>query len=517
MDCMMPGMSGFEACEQLQLLPEEQRMPIIMVTGLADDTSIRQAIQAGAADFITKPVQIPLLCQRVKRLLEVKQTRERIRHLAYHDTLTGLPNRALFNDRLQLAISAAKRDHHRLAMLFLNLDNFKTINDGLGHAVGDLLLRAVAERLSANVREGDTLSRVGSDEFALLLPKLTKGDEAVHGVRMIAEKMIDCMKLPFSLDGQEVYIGISIGISICPEDGEDGATLLKNAGSAMHWAKATGRNSFSLYAGAMNAEVTERLQLENGLRKAMERNELVIYYQPQVNVHAERTEGMEALLRWQHPELGLVAPYKFIPLAEETGLIVEIGAWVLRMACAQCKAWHERGHDRLVVAVNLSARQLVPGDLVDVVRAALEESGLPAWALDLEITESITMQGSSKAYDALHQLKALGVQISMDDFGTGYSSLSYLKRFPIDILKIDQSFVRDIMTDPSDATIVETIIAMADTLGMRVIAEGVETVEQLEFLRSHGCQIIQGYLVSRPLPAEDMDQFLARGRAALAW
>lgn len=502
MDCMMPVMSGFDACAMLQQQPESRRPPVLMITGLNDDVSVRRAIQCGAADFITKPLFVPILRQRVRQLLDMRRAQEHIRHLAYHDTLTGLPNRVLFNDRLQLAIAAARRNDQRLAVLFFDLDNFKKVNDSLGHAAGDTLLKLVAERVSSILREGDTLSRMGGDEFTLLLPQLAQGDEGVRGVQVLAEKIIRSLKAPFPLDGQDVYIGISIGISIYPDDSTDASGLLKNADAAMYWAKSAVSNSFCLYSTTMHEQAAERLQLESSLRKALERDELVVYYQPQMNTVSERMEGMEALLRWRHPELGLVPPNRFIPLAEETGIIVEIGTWVLRSACAQCKAWHERGYEGLTVAVNLSARQFSSGNLVEVVKAALAESGLPPQALDLEITESITIQDSHGALDTLRQLKALGVLISMDDFGTGYSSLSYLKRFPIDVLKIDQSFVRDIITDPNDAVIVETIIAMAQTLGMRVIAEGVETIEQLEFLRDKGCEVVQGYLISRPQPAE---------------
>ncbi len=504
MDCLMPVMNGFEACEKLRDFPESSRPQVLMITGLNDEISVQRAMDAGAADFITKPLLLPVLSQRVSNLLEVRRAHEHIKHLAYHDALTGLPNRVLFNDRLHLAITNAKRSDHRLALLFLDLDHFKNVNDSLGHAVGDLLLKNVAERICGILREGDTLSRMGGDEFTLLLPQLSAGDEGLYSVQVIAEKIIERLKAPFMLNGHELFIGASIGISIFPDDSDDATSLLKYADSAMYHAKASGRNAFALYSDAMNARVNERLRLESGLRHALKRDQLVVYYQPQMNIVSQRIEGMEALLRWNHPELGMVSPSKFIPLAEETGLIVDIGDWVLNAACQECRRLHDKGYDHMSVAVNLSARQFSTGKLVQQVRQALQASGLPPQSLDLEITESITMHEGSGVLETLKQLKALGVVVSMDDFGTGYSSLSYLKRFPIDILKIDQSFVRDIITDPNDAAIVETILAMAEILKLKVIAEGVETQEQLQFLRQRGCQVAQGYLISRPVPAEEL-------------
>jgi len=510
MDCLMPVMNGFEACERLRAMPENLRPQVLMITGLNDEVSVQRAMDAGAADFITKPLLLPVLSQRVGNLLEVRRAQEHIKHLAYHDTLTGLPNRMLFNDRLHLAITNAKRSGHRLALLFLDLDHFKNVNDSLGHAIGDLLLKGVAERICAILREGDTLSRMGGDEFTLLLPQLPAGDEGLHGVQVIAEKIIEHLRAPFVLEGHELFIGTSIGISVFPDDSDDAAELLKYADSAMYHAKSGGRSAYALYSDAMNTRISERLRLESGLRHALRRNELIVYYQPQMNIGSQRLQGMEALLRWNHPELGLVSPAKFIPLAEDTGLIVEIGAWVLETACRECRRLHDLGYDQMSVAVNMSARQFTTGKLVEQVRQALEKSGLPPQSLDLEITESITMHEEKGVLETLRQLKEIGVVISMDDFGTGYSSLSYLKRFPIDILKIDQSFVRDITTDPNDAAIVETIIAMAGILQLKVIAEGVETQEQLHFLRQRGCQVAQGYLISRPIPAEELDALFVK-------
>jgi diguanylate cyclase (GGDEF)-like protein/PAS domain S-box-containing protein len=430
---------------------------------------------------------------------ERKRAEEQIKALAYHDALTALPNRLLFTDRLQVAVAQAHRQGHRLAVLFLDLDRFKVVNDGLGHTVGDRLLCAVAERLLGCVREGDTVARLGGDEFTLLLPGLARAID----VTTVAEKILDALRQPFRMDERELYVSASMGVSVYPEDGADAETLVKNADTAMYRAKEQGRDNYQLFAPTMNASAVERLAVESELRKAIARQELVIYYQPMLDLSRGRVHAVEALLRWQHPERGLVAPGEFIPVAEATGLILPLSAWTLRTACAQARAWHSAGHPDLVVAVNLSARQFQQPELVNEVRRALAETGLPASCLDLEITETNAMQNAEATVHTLRELKALGVRITIDDFGIGYSSLSYLKRLPIDTLKIDQSFVRDITTDPDDAAIATAVIALAHTLKLRVVAEGVETEEQLVFLENHGCDLMQGYLFSRPLPADE--------------
>jgi diguanylate cyclase (GGDEF)-like protein/PAS domain S-box-containing protein len=432
-----------------------------------------------------------------------KRDEETIRHLAYDDALTGLPNRTLFNDRLTLALAQAHRNREKLAIMLVDLDRFKIINDTLGHAIGDQLLRGVAQRLVSSLREGDTVARLGDDEFALLLP----GMDQIEDVAKTAQKIIEIVKSAFYFEGHELYVTPSIGIALYPNDGEDVQTLLKNANTALHRAKEQGRNTYQLYTPAMNATALERLALESRLYRALEREEFVIYYQPQINIHTGRVVGVEALVRWRHPKLGLILPGKFIPLAEETGFIIPLGEWVLLTACAQNKAWQDAGFPPLRMAVNLSISHFKREDLTKMLTQVLEKTGLPPSYLELELTESIGMENVERAITKLRELKALGVKLSIDDFGTGYSSLSYLKRFPIDTLKIDQSFVQHIPTNPSDAAITTAIIAMAHSLNLKVIAEGVETEEQLAFLRPYRCDEMQGFLFSKPLPAEEFIRF----------
>ncbi len=390
-------------------------------------------------------------------------------------------------------------------MFFLDLDRFKDINDSLGHSVGDALLKAVADRIRRCVREGDTVARFGGDEFTLLVPHIDNVEDAAK----IAQKILETLKIPFILGERELFATTSIGISIYPGDGLDAETLVRNADTAMYRAKEQGRDNYQLYAPAMNARALERLALENMLRKALSQEELVVYYQPLVDLESRGIIGVEALIRWQHPELGLLSPAHFISVAELSGLIIPIGNWVLLTACRQVHAWHRRLGHELTVAVNLSARQFSQPNLVDGVSRALNESGLPPECLELEITESNAMQNAENTTYTLRELKTLGIRISMDDFGTGYSSLNYLKRFPIDTLKLDQSFVREVTTDPSDAAIVSAVITMAHSLNLTVVAEGVETEEQFAFLQKQRCDRIQGFLFSRPLSADQLEPFLA--------
>jgi diguanylate cyclase (GGDEF)-like protein len=432
-------------------------------------------------------------------------------HLAYHDALTGLPNRPLFMDRLILALAQSSRSNQKLAVFFLDLDRFKDINDSLGHSTGDGLLKAVAERIRRCIREGDTVARFGGDEFTLLIPKIDHVEDAAK----IAQKILETLKIPFSIQDHELFVTTSIGISVHPGDGSDPETLVRNADTAMYRAKDQGRDNYQLYAPAMNARALERLALENMLRKALSHRELVLHYQPVADMKTKGVVGVEALIRWRHPEMGLVSPAHFIPVAETSGLIIPIGDWVLRTACRQTKLWQKRIDPDLTVAVNLSARQFQQPNLTEEIAEVLEETGLDAKYLELEITESNAMQNAENTIYTLRELKALGVRIAMDDFGTGYSSLSYLKRFPIDTLKLDQSFVREITTDASDAAIATAVIAMAHSLDLRVIGEGVETEEQFAFLKKQKCDYIQGYLFSPPQAAEALEAYLLERKAAV--
>lgn len=436
-----------------------------------------------------------------------KWAEETIQHMAYYDPLTDLPNRMLFNDRLGQALAQAKRKGLMAGILFLDLDRFKVINDTLGHTLGDMLLRAVGARLKNFAREGDTIARMGGDEFALLLTGITQVDDAVKA----AQGILDILNPPFMIESHEVHITPSIGISIFPYDGADGVTLVKNADAALNRAKEQGRTNYQLYTPVMNAKAFERMTLQNSLRKALDRGEFTLYYQPQVSLVTGDIVGMEALLRWEHPDLGLVSPAQFIPMAEETGLIVPIGEWVLRTACEQNKKWQTMGYRPMVMAVNLSARQFNELNLVAMVSGILKSTQLePQW-LDLEITESIIMQHLESTIATLRDLHHLGIQISIDDFGTGYSSLTYLKKFPVHALKIDQSFIREITTDPDDAAITAAVIAMGHSLKLNVIAEGVETNEQLQMLKNLKCDRMQGYLFSRPVPEKTITPLIMEG------
>ena len=435
-----------------------------------------------------------------------------IEHLAYHDALTGLPNRPLFMDRLIVALAQASRANQKLAVFFLYLDRFKDINDSLGHSIGDSLLKAVAERIRRCVREGDTLARFGGDEFTLLIPKI----ENIEDAAKIAQKISETLKIPFLIGDREMFVTTSIGIGIFPGDGHDPETLVRNADTAMYRAKDQGRDNYQLYAPAMNARALERLALENMLRKALSQNELVLHYQPIVELGSKNIVGLEALIRWQHPEQGLLSPAHFISAAEVSGLIVPIGNWVMLTATKQLRQWQKRIDPDLTVSVNLSARQFQQADLVSSVLQVLDEAGIEPQSLELEITESNAMQNAENTIYTLQELKALGVRIAMDDFGTGYSSLNYLKRFPIDTLKLDQSFVSEVTTDRTDAAIVSAVISLAHSLDLIVVAEGVETEEQLAFLRQERCDRIQGFLFSAPMPAEELEPYLIERRAISA-
>ena len=435
---------------------------------------------------------------------QLKQSESRLERLAHYDPLTGLPNRLLVKSRLEHAIDRARRRHGRIAVLFLDLDRFKTVNDSLGHPAGDALLAGVACRLLQRLRKEDTLGRLGGDEFLVIAEDLRASEDAT----VVAQALLEALDQSFTLpNGQEVYIRASIGISLYPEDGESSSELIRNADAAMYQVKDSGRNAHGYYTRALTHAATERLRMETRLRRALEREELVLHYQPIVAVADNRLLGAEALLRWQPPGEAVVPPARFLPMAEETGLIVPLGEWVLRHTCRQAKAWLLEGGAFGPMALNLSVRQFQQRDLERIVRSVLDETGLPPTCLELEITESCLMEQGERAEHSIRAIKALGVQLSIDDFGTGYSSLAYLKRLPLDRLKIDDSFIRDIPKDPNDTAIASTVIAMAHSLGLRAIAEGVETAAQLEFLRQQGCDAYQGFLYCPPLPA---DEFAAR-------
>ena len=432
-------------------------------------------------------------------------------HLAQHDFLTNLPNRVLLNDRIEQAITLASRHHTRLAILYLDLDNFKHINDSLGHATGDKLLQSVTSRLKECVRDSDTVSRQGGDEFVILLAETKNSEDAA----ISAQKIIDHMQAMHQLDRSQLHITTSIGISVYPADGLDAETLIQSADTAMYFAKEKGRNNYQFFKGEMNTRAVERSIIESNLRRALEKRQFTLLYQPKVNINTGQVSGAEALLRWQHEEWGEVVPDIFVPVAEDSGLIIPIGRWVLRQACKQAKIWQDAGLQDIIIAVNISAQEFLQKDFVEGVRAVLLETRLTAHYLELEITESVLMRDAESSKSILQQLKKMGLKLAVDDFGTGYSSLSYLQRFPIDVLKIDQSFVQNIESAKDDGIIVSAIINMGNSLKLKVVAEGVETPSQLAFLKARHCEEGQGYFFSHPLTADKFAALLLKNMPSL--
>ena len=427
--------------------------------------------------------------------------------MAHHDVLTGLPNRMLLQDRLGQTIELARRQGRQLAVMFMDLDRFKDINDSLGHTVGDQLLQSVAQRLLGCVRHSDTISRQGGDEFVLLLSNIERAEDA----GLSAQKMLAALALPHHIDGHDLHISVSIGISIYPDDGQDAETLIKNADTAMYYAKENGRNNYKFFEQNMDVRAVERQSIEASLHHALERQEFVLHYQPKINLHSGTIVGVEALIRWQHPEQGLLPPAQFVPIAEDCGLIQPIDRWVLREACRQIQAWRQAGLPPITVAVNTSSLEFRAKDFLENIRATLEETGLEPHYLEIELTESILMHDAKFTDSLLQALTDLGVKLAIDDYGTGFSSLSYLKRFPIDTLKIDQSFVNLMTSDPDYASIVSAMISIGKKLKLRVIAEGVETPEQYTALQVQHCDVGQGYFFGRPMAAEALATLLKTG------
>ena len=502
MDAVMPVMDGFTACARMQKVPNRQNIPVLMITGLDDNLSVEKAFAAGASDYIPKPIHFAILSQRVRRIVEANRAQKRVRDLAFSDALTGLPNRAMFFDQLKRCVEQAKQNGEVVAVLFLDLDRFKYVNDTLGHDVGDRLLILVAQRIRRSVRLVDCVARLGGDEFTVVLADITTPNAAT----IVAQNICQSLSAPFLIDGHGIFVGASIGISLYPQDGIDVGTLLQHADTAMYRAKKTS-SGYKFFEASMEHAMSEHMRLEGDLREAINRHELEVLYQPQMRFDTGRVVGVEALVRWRHPTRGMLAPKEFIPLAEETDLISVIGTWVLRTACTQQQSWVKSGMPAIRIAVNFSVRQLKT-DFPSTVERILAETGMPSHLLELEITENTFMENAEDNLQALHRLHALGVRLTIDDFGTGYSSLAYLKRFPVDIIKIDQSFVRDVPHDLDDAAIVKSIIALAHSLRLEVVAEGVENESQLNFLRDSSCDMMQGYYFGRPMSAEKVAHFV---------
>jgi diguanylate cyclase len=507
LDLMMPGLNGFDLLAQIRADEALAYTPVIVLTASNDTENKLRALELGATEFLAKPVDESELKIRVRNSLAFKVFQDR---LANDDPLTGLPNRRVFVEHLRSALERCQRSSQRLALIHVNLDRFRIVNDTLGHAFGDALLAAVAERLRTSTRAehsllgnrlGDSpvLARLGGDEFGVLLADIDTPDPADR----VSRRIIGALAEPFSIGGRDIYITPSVGIAVFPEDGRNDALLLRNAGAAMMFAKDAGRNSFHFYSEDLNNASIERLQMENQLRRAIERDELRLYYQPKVDLKSDEVVGAEALLRWQHPELGLVSAGQFIPIAEESGLIVEIGEWVLRAACEQVQRWRESTGQRVRVAVNIARHGLVSGTLHHTLRGLIDKHGISPGQLSLELTESMLMDRVETTAAKLSALRALGVELSIDDFGTGYSSMSYLKQFPVQELKIDRSFVAGTPHDRIDTAIVRALVLLAGSLGMRVVAEGVESEGQRAALETLGCDLYQGFLCAPALPADD--------------
>ncbi len=496
LDLSLPDAQGIESIAAVQAVASD--LPILILTGLNDEDVALEAVSNGAQDYLVKgQSNTALLTRALRYAIERKRTEQRLTYLAQFDPLTNLPNRALFRDRLEQALKRAKRSAHSVGLMFLDLDHFKDINDTLGHEAGDKLLTAAARRIRDCVRDQDTVARLGGDEFTVILPDITELNDA----KRVAKAIGRAMAKPLLIDNHELYVSTSIGISMFPQDGDGPDCLIKSADIALYAAKQKGRSVYEVFESSMTNEMAERVKIATKLRQALERDEFTLHYQPQFDLQNNELTGMEALLRWTNPALGSVPPATFIPLLEETGLITAVGDWVLRSACLQLRAWDEAGLPPTRVAVNLSPRQFRQRNLVTKVEEILSETGTSSDRIQLEITESALLSDSRQNLTTLHGLRELGIKISIDDFGTGFSSLGYLRLFPFDALKLDKSFINAITIDPNGAAIVSAVIALAHSLQLRVIAEGVELTNEFAFLAQQGCDEVQGFLLSRPLDA----------------
>jgi len=513
LDLGLPDAQGLGAIRRTRAVAPN--VPLVVLTGLDDESMAVQALQHGAQDYLIKgQIETRALLRALRYAIERKAMESaalamarQMAHAAEHDALTGLPNRMLLNDRVSQAIIAAPHHMKKVAVLFLDLDGFKHINDSLGHPIGDKLLQSIANRLVECARDSDTVSRQGGDEFVVLLSEVEQAEDAAIAARRMLQTVAEC----YSIDRHDLHVTASVGVSVYPDDGLDAETLIKNADTAMYQAKESGRQSYKFFKPAMNVRAVERQSLEEGLQRALERRELTLYYQPQVNLTTGAITGAEALIRWMHPTRGLVSPADFIPVAEDCGLILSIGAWVLREACGQARAWMDAGLRATNMAVNVSAMEFRDQNFLENLFAILAETGLDPKSLELELTESVLMKHAASTAKILQALRESGMRVAVDDFGTGYSSLSYLRKFPVDTLKIDQSFIRQISTDGDDTTIVKAVIGMARDLKLRVIAEGVETPEQAVFLLACRCQEAQGYYFGRPVPPQQFAMLLRNG------
>ena len=505
LDFVMPDVDGITACKEISFqIPNPP--PILIITSLDDDASVNHAFDAGAVDYITKPINWSVFKQRVKRIVTAEQSKQKIRRLEYHDALTGLPNRSLLLDRLESAILRAQRNKEMTALLMVDIDNLKLINETLGHHNGDKIIQSVASRLNTAIRDTDTLSRSGGDEFDMIVENIQR----LEDVGVMAAKFSRAIEHSMMIQDQEIHIKASIGISVYPQDGTNIGSLLSHADAALYRAKDKGGNNYEFYSPELGKKANRRLSLENNLRKAIEDDHLVMYYQPKVNLSTGLANGMEALVRWNHPEQGIIPPDEFIPIAEETGLIIPLGKQVIEKSCAQYKKWLDAGLPISNISINVSARQFREQDLVNLLKNTLEKHQLDAKNIELELTESTLLKNEDNAETTLNRLHDMGITISIDDFGTGYASLAYLKRLPIDILKIDRTFTDGIIHDPDDIAIVNAIYGLAKGLGLKLVAEGIETSEQLAKLTEMGVDYGQGYFWSPPISSDQYIELLKK-------
>ena len=502
LDAVMPGIDGFTTCQQIKDKGHTD-IPVMMITGLDDDASVERAYEVGAIDFITKPIKWAVLKHRVKSVVAKVIAERKVKLLAYRDTLTGLPNRLLFADRLEQAVVRSERTRTSMALMLIDIDDFKLVNDSFGHDAGDKLIKAVGDLISKSLRRADTIARLGGDEFAVIIEGIEGPEDAIS----IADNLTTILEHNVRLDDQETYTSASIGIAVYPGDGKDARALLKNADTAMYRAKESGRHCFQFYKPEMSVSAMERLDLENSLKAAFENDEFLIHYQPVIDIHKNEVVGVEALLRWQHPEKGMIQPTDFVKVVEDCGLIVALGEWMIYSVCKQIKLWQDAGLEKQNVSINLSPRQFKEQDLVTLFTQAMAENGLDGGSLSVEVTERTLIDNIGEVEATLKKLRAMGLRILLDDFGTGYASLAYLKEFPVDVVKIDEAFIAGIPDNQDDSAIVDAIAGLTRGLKLALHAEGVENERQLNVLKGLGCQFGQGYYWSKPLPGNEYEQF----------
>ena len=502
LDAVMPGIDGFTTCQQIKEKGHTD-IPVMMITGLDDDASVERAYEVGAIDFITKPIKWAVLKHRVKSVVSKVIAERKVQLLAYKDSLTSLPNRLLFADRLEQAVVRSERSRTSMALMLIDIDDFKLVNDSFGHDAGDKLIKAVGQLISKSLRRADTIARLGGDEFAVIIEGIESADDAIS----IADNLTTILEHNVRLDDQETYTSASIGIAVYPDDGKDARTLLKNADTAMFRAKESGRHCFQFYKPEMSVSAMERLELENSLKAAFENDEFVINYQPIIDIHKNEITGVEALLRWQHPEKGMIQPEEFVGVIEDCGLIIALGEWMINSVCKQVRTWQDAGLKEQSVSINLAPRQFTEQDLVAVFKQAISEYDIEASSLAVEITELTLIDNLGEVESTLKKLREMGMKVLLDDFGTGYASLAYLKEFPVDIVKIDRDFVAGIPDNREDSAIVEAISGLTRGLKLALLAEGVENERQLDMLKGLGCQYGQGYYWSKAIPGDEYEQF----------